>query len=1136
MSPSETKRGASSPTKDADAPNVLFSVKTLNGFSVYPPLEDALTDWNTKLKNKDGTYIKKMEDLLSKHIILSQPYYFYNKETKKMQYSVRYVFYKNDYTSLAKVLNKNNCLFEIVPKSHVKPYFDLEIEQDNITPAKCKKLLKLFMEIIIYEFQKQFDIELKEKDILIADSCKPNKLSYHIVICNGTYFENNSEQSLFIKYLAYVFNAIPKDLPAFYKKAISKLTWFKNTQKYIFDTIPYSCLQNFRCVNQSKFVISVDDNTITQYMTSKSDNDFKKINITCSSMSNCLKIVSKHQIVDSFIRVFDVDKMQKLDVTKMDTLISSKIDEITKRAQKTKTKLSKKDLAFCNMFGNDAHNPALISTKGETLFIKQNMTVKQMKTLPKYKQYLYLICQQVHYTIWLAIGFSIASSGGTKDDWIMFSKLNDTQYKEGECTSFDGFRKTGQVYGISYLQKLAKTCSPDIYEQLCPNILDEYFAIDLSGLYVIEESNDFVSHVYNKKTEKYVFDDKIMTTSKFLIIHAFMGKGKTVVIKLLMEKYGFKKILFLSPRISFSYFVKGEFNCDIYLETLDSDNLVCQLESLYKLTTKEFDCIIIDESESVLKQFSSETMKKPLTVWNSLETYIKGAKKVILADAFITRRTIEFCKDSDVETKGITYFLNNSPPVERRAIQIREQKLADCIYDDIENGKKVYACFSTKKAITDLEIGFNVLKRTEKFKDKKGIFYYATKDDKLDKTLENVNKVWTTKDLVAGSPKLTVGNSCSAPNYFDRAYVNAKSSCCVRDTSQSIMRVRHLKENILFFSLPIKKVTNYYSLNYMLKRYDVRNEFKKNMIGDMLDDKLKCEKNEQLVEKLQSYKKVNDENDIPKGLHKILFFNMYEDYLSKVAYSDMFLAFLRLCNYKIELLPTTDKATKGEKKIVPETEYESNYKSIETIDRKKFIDIKTKIKNKCASEKEKLSYEKYEFIQYFDNGMETGKMADIFYKVFLRSSQKHIIYNLFYAKNSTITKMLITDLEQKESIIGLQKFTSQQKVIIDDLVKLLGLEHCHDVETVIEKDIVVDKISPYFDKHYEAVCSAFCLTAKPLKLVKNKNCLYFGILRNVFLKWCGCGISTHELDKHTKNAINYIFKGLSFYEHIKKLG
>ena len=85
MSPSETKRGASSPTKDADAPNVLFSVKTLNGFSVYPPLEDALTDWNTKLKNKDGTYIKKMEDakkykapIPKDYTIISNTYNTYN--------------------------------------------------------------------------------------------------------------------------------------------------------------------------------------------------------------------------------------------------------------------------------------------------------------------------------------------------------------------------------------------------------------------------------------------------------------------------------------------------------------------------------------------------------------------------------------------------------------------------------------------------------------------------------------------------------------------------------------------------------------------------------------------------------------------------------------------------------------------------------------------------------------------------------------------------------------------------------------------------------------------------------------------------------------------------------------------------
>ena len=89
-----------------------------------------------------------------------------------------------------------------------------------------------------------------------------------------------------------------------------------------------------------------------------------------------------------------------------------------------------------------------------------------------------------------------------------------------------------------------------------------------------------------------------------------MGNGKTTATKRLINKY--KRILFITPRISFAKWTANEFNFTYYKNVKSGDKperLVCSLESLEQFKDLEFDLILFNESEANLEQFTSTTIK-----------------------------------------------------------------------------------------------------------------------------------------------------------------------------------------------------------------------------------------------------------------------------------------------------------------------------------------------------------------------------------------------------------------------------------------------------------------------------------------------------------------------------------------------
>ena len=125
------------------------------------------------------------------------------------------------------------------------------------------------------------------------------------------------------------------------------------------------------------------------------------------------------------------------------------------------------------------------------------------------------------------------------------------------------------------------------------------------------------------------------------------------------------------------------------------------------------------------------------------------------------------------------------------------------------------------------------------------------------------------------SPCNTIGCSYAPPDeepYFHQVWINAYPTCCVRDTFQTQMRVRHLKNNVMKFCLPDKKAMQFCKARYELK-FDLEHE------------------------------------ETPLELKRIYFFNLFEQTISTMFYDEMFYIFLDKCGYKRQgvMFPKTEE-------------------------------------------------------------------------------------------------------------------------------------------------------------------------------------------------------------------------------------
>ena len=83
------------------------------------------------------------------------------------------------------------------------------------------------------------------------------------------------------------------------------------------------------------------------------------------------------------------------------------------------------------------------------------------------------------------------------------------------------------------------------------------------------------------------------------------------------------------------------------------DKIIMSLESLHKISElKRYEMVVCDEMETLLSNFSSSTLgARTYETFQRFENLLKGAKKVVMMDAFISNRTIHLAKGDHQKKK-----------------------------------------------------------------------------------------------------------------------------------------------------------------------------------------------------------------------------------------------------------------------------------------------------------------------------------------------------------------------------------------------------------------------------------------------------------------------------------------------------
>lgn len=321
------------------------------------------------------------------------------------------------------------------------------------------------------------------------------------------------------------------------------------------------------------------------------------------------------------------------------------------------------------------------------------------------------------------------------------------------------------------------------------------------------------------------------TEHKCVIFNIGMGGGKTSMTVEYLEKTN-KSFVWLTPRISLVMNTYQRFEdkkMDVYNYKKEggkkqeqcinkANKLMISCESLHKLeNTKKFDVVIIDEIETLLCSWDSETHGKNInTNWEKFKELITNSKKVILLDAFTTTKTISFM--NDMKVNDIITYTSDAKPKEKILDQhLTYDSTVNNIIKDLDSGKKLYVFYAFKgngKKHDSIEALRN--KIIMKCKGKPNIMvYHGDMSDKDRKSLYNVKEEWEKYDCIITTSSITVGVNYEGSK-FDKVYLMMSGLVNnIRDVIQSSMRIRNPNENIMdifFFDTLNKDIINYGTL------------------------------------------------------------------------------------------------------------------------------------------------------------------------------------------------------------------------------------------------------------------------------------------------------------------------------------
>lgn len=393
------------------------------------------------------------------------------------------------------------------------------------------------------------------------------------------------------------------------------------------------------------------------------------------------------------------------------------------------------------------------------------------------------------YNDWITILFCLKCENN--DDFFQvfdhFSKFSE-KYNYNACLKkWNSYiPKDNRIYTYNTLFKLARSNNIDGYKLFIEK--NGIFGERCTKIDTLEIDQEYLladRKLSNCEVSKMV-KTFINTELRGLIVKSAYDTGKTTLLKQISN---YTRILFISYRITLTENLMGgfkELGFKTYTEEIDADKLICQLDSIEKIPDKEFDLIIMDESESLLNHLSSSTIKNSYQLWGMLQYMTKSCKKIIALDGDVNERTKIFM--NEMTNNNVKMINNKNIKNTKHFIFHRdEEKFNKLVEDDLKNSKNI--CI--------VSMSESIAKRFyEDNKDQyRSILYTATTSDKQKQMLCDVTTIWSNHQLVVYSPSIESGVDYNV-EHFDKVYIiMASGSTSQRGLFQMMNRIRKLRSN-----------------------------------------------------------------------------------------------------------------------------------------------------------------------------------------------------------------------------------------------------------------------------------------------------------------------------------------------------
>ena len=323
-----------------------------------------------------------------------------------------------------------------------------------------------------------------------------------------------------------------------------------------------------------------------------------------------------------------------------------------------------------------------------------------------------------------------------------------------------------------------------------------------------------------------------------VLINALYGGGKThfVIAPTIMSAINSElSVLVITENNSLNkqYEADERLKLVSHLKRVDAEYQVCSLESLWKLTRKKYDIVVLDEMLSLMTHFhSNKTMRgKEINIYNKMTYYIESCSKCVVCDADLTEHTYTDFLDTIREVKKTddkTIYKIKVPKYQDYSYNIvfERDKIISKIVDDLKNNLKVIvACdmkntakqiqqtildtFANKNVLAVLgnETGNGYLINGVELSQEQNDYLFRKKIHDADydpsKKYDLCEFIELYEiDIMVYSPKIKTGVSING-DAFDKQYgIASGRSVTSREFIQMIHRARDLTDTNIWVSLP----------------------------------------------------------------------------------------------------------------------------------------------------------------------------------------------------------------------------------------------------------------------------------------------------------------------------------------------